>query len=117
MTLVVLSALSIGVLLLLAFAAMIRHILGVPPIAEEDHGTWLDTFSVTRYRPMERLLSKEDFEFLASQPGYDPGMSRKLRAERRRIFRSYLRQLRIDFIRLHQVARLLVLYSPEDRPD
>jgi hypothetical protein len=65
---------------------------------------------------MERLLSEEDFRFLAAQPGFDRAIARRLRAERRRIFRAYLKQLRRDFHRLHCMARLVVLYSPQDRP-
>jgi len=66
---------------------------------------------------MERLFSEEDFRFLAGQPGYSPGLSKRLRAARRGIFRRYLRCLRRDFDRLHAAARFLSVHSPEDRPD
>jgi len=78
---------------------------------------WLEEFSTARYRPMERLFSEEDFRFLRTQAGFEPGLERRLRRQRREIFRDYLRHLRRDFARLHRVARLLVLLSPEDRPD
>lgn len=78
---------------------------------------WLESFSVSKYRPMERLLSEQDIRFLRAQPGYRPGMARRLRAERRRIFRAYLKGLARDFGRLHQAARVLVLHAPRDRSD
>ena len=66
---------------------------------------------------MERLLSEEDFRFLRTQAGYDPAVEKELRTQRRKVFRSYLRTLGQDFNRLHLALRLVVLHSPEDRPD
>src|SRR5512138_3272273 len=50
-----------------------------------------------KYRPMERLLQRDDFRFLASQPGFSPRLGRRFRRERRRIFRAYFRSLKRDF--------------------
>ena len=58
---------------------------------------WLDEISVDRYRPMARLLTENDFEFLRSQPGFQPHMAAELRLQRCRIFRGYLRSLETDF--------------------
>ncbi len=77
----------------------------------------LDRCSIETYRPMERLLNEADFEFLARQPGYDPRIARKLRAERRRIFRGYLHSLIGDFSALVHLAQLAAVHSAEDRPD
>jgi hypothetical protein len=66
---------------------------------------------------MERLFSDADYRFLAAQPGYSPEMARRLKVQRRRIFRHYLRCLGRDFQRLHTAARFLLLHSPQDRPD
>lgn len=117
MTEVLWGATFLAVALLITFLALVRRVAAPSRTAEGDLGTWLDGFSITRYRPMERLLSEADYEFLAAQPGYDPSIARELRAARRRVFRIYLRQMSTDFSRLHQVARLLVLYAPEDRPE
>jgi hypothetical protein len=68
-------------------------------------------FSLARYEPMARLLSEEDFVFLAAQPGYRPEIGARLRRERRRIFRLYLRDLSADFHRLHAQARRMVANS------
>jgi hypothetical protein len=66
---------------------------------------------------MLRLLSGEDDRFLAAECGYTPSMLRKTRAERRRIFRAYLRNLVRDFNALHYTARILLLNSEVDRPE
>ncbi len=72
---------------------------------------------VTKYQPMERLLRKDDFEFLAGQPGYSPALGRRFRAERRRVFRGYLRSLRRDFSRVSLTFHTLIVHSAEDRGD
>jgi hypothetical protein len=73
-----------------------------------------DGFSLVRYEPMKRLLSEEDFEFLKSKPGIRPAMVRRLRAQRRKVFRAYLYELAADFNRLHRNARLMVATAPEE---
>lgn len=70
-----------------------------------------------RLRPMARLLNEADFQFLASQPGYNPAIARRLRLRRISIFRSYLDHLATDFHQLHRKLRILALYAPTDRAD
>ena len=70
-----------------------------------------------RYRVMERLLSESDFRFLATQPGYSPQMGRRFRAQCRRIFRGYLRNLRKDFGRMSLAIQALIVHAAEDRGD
>ena len=74
-------------------------------------------FSVDRYRPMERLLAEADYRFLASQPGYDPAIAKKLRARRRKAFRAYLAAMARDFERLYVTAKQIAVYSEHDRAD
>lgn len=69
------------------------------------------------YRPMERLLSEEDFTFVSSQPNISPLMLKRMRAERRRIFREYLRALSVDFSRLTFRLREIMVDSPHSRED
>jgi hypothetical protein len=66
---------------------------------------------------MLRLLDEADYKFLASQPGYSKKFIENLRAERRSIFRAYLRNLVRDFHRLHLAARMVLIYAPQDRSD
>jgi hypothetical protein len=71
---------------------------------------------VERYRPMFRLLDESDCEFIAS--GF-PGSSelRRFRAERRSLFRVYLRNLGSDHSRIVGAIRDLLVNSQLDRPD
>lgn len=78
---------------------------------------WIGQLSIERYRPMMRLLDRRDIEFLRAQPGFTPGMLRRLRMQRCQIFRGYLRSLSADFRRVCAAIRLLMLYSRHDRPD
>ena len=78
---------------------------------------WVAEFSPARYRPMERLLSEDDFQFLAKKSGVDSCVIERLRAQRRSVFRAYLSQMSRDFSRLQAIGKLMVLYSPYDRPD
>lgn len=78
---------------------------------------WLNSFSVSKYRPMERLLSESDFEFLAAQPGLSPRVISRLRRERRQIFRRYLASLTRDFGRLYVWAAQAALVSSDGPSD
>jgi hypothetical protein len=78
---------------------------------------WINDLSIARYRPMERLLNEEDLRFLASQPGFDRKTLRRIRAERRGIFRGYLACLSREFALVGAALRLMMTYSAQDRPD
>ncbi|HZT29760.1 MAG TPA: hypothetical protein VFA33_07755 [Bryobacteraceae bacterium] len=78
---------------------------------------WIQELSAERYRPMGRLLESEDYEFLASQPGYTRAMANRLRRERRKAFRGYLRCLTRDFNRVCLAIQLLMMDSAHDRAD
>ncbi|MCX6619576.1 MAG: hypothetical protein NTY38_00560 [Acidobacteria bacterium] len=78
-----------------AFAYLIRQILARPNIPEFE-STWIERFSMRKYKPMERLLSEQDFMFLAAVAGDRPEIGNKLRRDRRRVLRSYLRTIRRD---------------------
>jgi hypothetical protein len=78
---------------------------------------WIDELSMERYRPMLRLLTTEDLEFLRSQPGVTPAMVGQLRRDRCRIFRAYLRTLQDDFRVICAALKLLLVQASTDRPD
>src|SRR4051794_10989017 len=105
-------------LVFMTFAAglLVRKMVSRTRGVEYDPA-WLEDFSIAKYRPMLRLLSEDDYEFLASQAGYQGKIASQLRAERRRVFRAYLRNLIRDFHRLHHVAKMMAVYSTQDRPD
>ncbi len=99
-----------------AIAFLLRRLIAGPktlPVSVD----WINELSAVRYRPMERLLSEEDERFLASQPGCDRKMVRRLRSERRRLFRGYLASLSADFSRVGAALRLIMTHAAQDRPD
>ena len=115
MTLLWLGA-GVFLLLAVAFTYGIRQLLSRPNLPEFD-SDWLQHFSMRKYGPMERLLSERDIAFVAAAAGLRDGVTRKLRRDRQRIRRAYLRSIRRDFERLCQAGRIVALYSSEDRPE
>jgi hypothetical protein len=93
---------------------LLRSVLRAGASLPHDR-SWVDQFSIDKYRPMLRLLSERDFEYLALQNGFTPELARRLRSERCKIFRAYLRNLISDFNRLHSAAREMVAQAAEDR--
>jgi hypothetical protein len=113
----VLAGLGVAVLLLLVSFACLFLRLASRFDADGSGLLWLEEFSLEDYTPMERLLDRGDFTFLASQPGFRPEMAKCLLASRRRAFREYLDQLIRDFNRLHRIARLMLVHSTQDQPE
>ena len=60
------------------------------------------------------LLSDEDFDFLASLPGYRPEIGKKLRRHHERILRLYLRELAGEFHSVHAEAREIIATAGEE---
>jgi hypothetical protein len=104
--------LAVGAVLVFLFRRLIAGPKSLPVSVD-----WINDLSVARYRPMERLLSEEDYRFLASQPGFDKKMLRRMRSERRKVFRGYLACLSRDFSLVGAALRLMMMYSVHDRPD
>ena len=104
------------VFLAAVFIALFRR-LASRVDAELCTAEWLDNFSTSNYAPMRRLFDEKDFEFLASQPGYRPEIAHQLRSERRDVLSGYLQLLTRDFNQLHAIAKMMLVYSAEDRSD
>ena len=68
------------------------------------------------YRPLQRLLDPADFDFLRRR-GIAESRIRKLRRERRQIYRLCLRRLASDFNRIQQALNRVLVQSQVDRPD
>lgn len=68
---------------------------------------------ISRYEPMQRLLSAEDIALVAG----DKTLERVLRVQRSRIMRGYLRCMTKDYAALHAAVRQMMVDSGEDRPD
>jgi len=69
-------------------------------------------YSLERYRPLARLLAREDADFLR-QNTICPKVAVRWERSQGRIIRLYLKELAADFHRLHAKARVLVAESPE----
>ncbi len=101
-------------------AALLLVLIGKLTAATKIRGVdpeWLRDFSVSSYRPMERLFDEDDVAFVKSHPGYEQGLERKLRRGRVRVFRMYLADLKRDFGRLHYALRLMALNARHDEPE
>lgn len=70
------------------------------------------------YGPMGRLFDMHDLRFLESQRGCRPGMTARLRRERRKVLSLYLHQVRLDFGRTWAYLRAVAPWSenPEFAP-
>jgi len=116
MNIVIALSLLAALVLVSVLAYLIRRVgfggNGLPATSE-----WIDELSLERYRPMVRMLDGSDIAFLRSQPGFTPGMAKKLRAQRTQIFRGYLRSLETDFDRVCAAIKLIMLQSRHDRPE
>lgn len=77
----------------------------------------VQSFRGDTYRPLVRLLSGDDLQFLQRLPGYQPDIALRLRRERKQLRRRFLDRLEMDFKQLHLVARTLVRDQEQDRPE
>lgn len=91
--------------------------LGAKLLSRERDGPPKIEAKPMRLRPALRLFSEADFEYMARQPGYRPEIARQLRAERAKIFATYLKQMGREFERLHHSLRMLTLEAAADRPE
>lgn len=76
---------------------------------------WFEEFSSFRYLPMRRLLSAEEEEYWMESTEGSQYRRDEFRAERRRLFREYLKLISSDFSRLSQGVRLCMVHATEDR--
>lgn len=114
------SVLIVTLFVVLVLAAVFGLLLWkLASRASDEAGTveWLQAFSVERYGPMERLLDPSDFQFLKEQGGYRAEIGARLLRDRKRLFLDYLGLLAGDFNQLLRIARVMIVYSADDRSD
>ena len=120
MTMTVMSILTLAVVLAVVFGLLVRSLARQNNAGQNSaqwSPGWFEEFSAATYRPMGRLLAEDEFRFLSKQPGYTSEMGKRLRKERRLVFRAYLRNIIRDFNRLYSGATILMVYSDVDRPE
>ncbi len=103
----------VGSLFLVAFGLLLWQFFSRMRILRVAEGSAAAVVSADRYRPMLRLLSDEDLEFVSR----NSRLRRILRARRRELFRSYLRCLMRDYAHLLAGVRTVMVRSGMDRPD
>ncbi len=74
-------------------------------------------FSPSRYKPMEKLLSRKELDFIQSHPCFSTDSLKRIRAERRSIFRKYIKMMCADFHQLTNAIRHIMVQSTETRPE
>jgi hypothetical protein len=111
--LALLIAQTLAAVLLMAFLVR-RHSLrtGLPVTSE-----WLEDLSLDRYQPMLRMGDPGDLQILRQQPGFTWRRVFKFRMQRAQLVRGYLRSLDTDFARVCAAIHIMLLQSPQDRPD
>jgi len=114
---IVLTVTSILVLALVAAIVMLIRAMGSGGQSLPVTAEWITELSTERYRPMMRLLDSADIEFLRSQPGYNREMETKLRTQRCKVFRLYLKRLNSDFQRVCMALKIVMAQSEQDRPE
>lgn len=72
---------------------------------------WWEHFRADKYAPLAHLLDESEFAYLASECDGDRRLVRRFRAERARIARQFLDEMKADFERLQAVGQALVLAS------
>jgi hypothetical protein len=80
-----------------------------------DSDAWLESFSLRTYRPMLRLASGSDRNYLAGTR--DPREVRDYRRKQRSLLREYLRGLSRDFQKLNTIAAAKERAAKEHSPD
>jgi hypothetical protein len=105
-----LAALLLGVATVLLLRTFFTTCISYAQSFDRADLSWRD------YRPLQRLLDPADFDFLRRR-GVAEGKIRKLRRERRQIYRLCLRSLAADFNQIQRALSLVLVHSQADRPD
>jgi hypothetical protein len=106
-------ALVAGAGFLLTLGFLTWRILSRVSLPEVGSSSGALAVSAERYRPMLRLLSDEDINFVAA----NNALHRTLKSRRRKLFRSYLHCLTRDYGYLLAGIRSAMAGSAADRPD
>lgn len=111
------TAVAVTVVMVAAVAAGLGYVfwrLTSPDPNPSFSSDWWEHFSTERYRPLQHLLAEEDFDFLRKQAGFTTGLEKELRRRRVEICRCYLKEIRVDFLRLQGLGQALVAAGQAD---
>jgi len=99
----------LGTAAVVGVLALLYHRLAVSARDHSFSPEWWSDFSPERYRPLQRLLSRDDFGYLRTIPGFEPGAERAFKARRMTACRAYLDEMRTDFNRLQMVGQAMII--------
>lgn len=110
-------SLSIVLLLIAAVPLLTRFSTGSESVAEcyASELSFLESFSLRSYRPMLRLASQMDRNFLAK--AHSAPLATCYRRIQRDLLREYLRDASRDFNRLYAIATAKAVQSKDDPGD
>jgi hypothetical protein len=109
-------SIGLGLVILAVFGILIRSVL-VTRRNSGDAITALCEVRLERYRPLARLLSVDDVEYLRGELAVSPQAVRRLIQGRRKIALEYLRALEGDFHVLYAAATDMLVFAPESDSD
>ncbi len=110
------TGLMICLALVTAFALVFRKLAAAGSDLPAQDGE-LNEISAHRYRPMERLLDKREYQMLERHPALNRKMIRQFRSRRVQAFRGYLRGLSADYNQVCAAIKVLIVHSAQDRAD
>jgi hypothetical protein len=111
---------NIAFLLLIGFAVLMLLLLVWAlrdprkhgrPAGDLDSTDEVSQRHVCYFPQVRQALAAEDFAFLSSRGS--PRLARRIRGERRKIALAYLYCLRVDFLKLWRLARVIASMSPQ----
>jgi hypothetical protein len=98
---------GVSILLLLLLCWLLGRLIRTRRVFDIDFAWW-NSFSPERYKPVTRLLSEQDFDYISGLDGCDRRMAAKFRSRRVKLMRQYLREMSADFDRLQAIGQLMV---------
>ena len=102
-----------GLTLILIGMAGILLVIRMRQMKAAEHLRSVNQVDVSRYAPMQRLLSQEDIALVAN----DKALAGQLRRQRCNVARGYLRCMSKDFAALHASVREMLQNAEHDSPE
>ncbi len=102
-----------GITLILIGMAGLLLFIRTRQMQAAEHLRSVNQVDVSRYAPMQRLLSADDLALIGS----DKALVRQLRKQRCSVVRGYLRCMTKDFAILHASVREIITNAQQDSPE
>ncbi len=100
---------GVVVLAMAVALALVYRRLSIAGCVFQVSPDWWGGFSPDRYQLLDRLLRREDFDYLKSLPGYTRRIEKELRRKRTAVFQGLLNEMSQDFSRLLALGKMMVM--------